>query len=44
MALWDLFEATSFTPVEQQVVYLTANYEHDCHYCMAHSGLAKMID
>jgi len=44
MALWDLFETTSFTPVEQQVVYLTANYEHDCHYCMAaHSGLAKMI-
>lgn len=44
MALWDLFEATSFTPVEQQVVYLTANYEHECHYCMAaHSGLAKMI-
>jgi len=44
MALWDLFEATSFTPLEQQVVYLTANYEHDCHYCMAaHSGLAKMI-
>jgi AhpD family alkylhydroperoxidase len=44
MALWDLFEATSFTPVEQQVIYLTANYEHECHYCMAaHSGLAKMI-
>ncbi len=44
MALWDLFEATSFTTVEQQVVYLTVNYEHDCHYCMAaHSGLAKMI-
>ncbi|MBW4447117.1 MAG: carboxymuconolactone decarboxylase family protein [Spirirestis rafaelensis WJT71-NPBG6] len=44
MALWDLFEATSFSPVEQQVIYLTANYEHECHYCMAaHSGLAKMI-
>jgi AhpD family alkylhydroperoxidase len=44
MALWDLFEATSFTPVEQQVIYLSANYEHECHYCMAaHSGLAKMI-
>jgi AhpD family alkylhydroperoxidase len=44
MALWNLFEATSFTPVEQQVIYLTANYEHECHYCMAaHSGLAKMI-
>lgn len=30
MALWDLFETTSFTPIEQQVIYLTANYEHDC--------------
>lgn len=44
MALWDFFETTSFTPIEQQVVYLTANYEHSCGYCMAaHSGLAKMI-
>ncbi len=44
MALWDLFETTSFTPVEQQVIYLTANYEHECNYCMAaHSGLAKKI-
>lgn len=44
MALWDLFETTSFTPLEQQIIYLTANYEHDCRYCMAaHSGLAKMI-
>jgi alkylhydroperoxidase family enzyme len=44
MALWNLFETTSFTPIEQQVIYLTANYEHDCCYCMAaHSGLAKMI-
>lgn len=44
MALWDLFETTSFTLIEQQVIYLAANYEHDCRYCMAaHSGLAKMI-
>ena len=44
MALWDLFETTSFSPIEQQVIYLTANYEQECHYCMAaHSGLAKMI-
>lgn len=44
MALWDLFKTTSFSPIEQQVIYLTANYEHECHYCMAaHSGLAKMI-
>ena len=44
MALWDLFETTSFTPIEQQVIYLTANYEHECSYCIAaHSGLAKKI-
>lgn len=44
MALWNLFETTNFTPIERQVIYLTANYEHDCHYCMAaHSSLAKMI-
>ncbi|WP_231510399.1 carboxymuconolactone decarboxylase family protein [Fischerella sp. PCC 9605] len=44
MTLWDLFSTTSFSPVEQQVIYLTANYENECDYCMAaHSGLAKMV-
>ena len=44
MALWDLFETSSFTPIEQQIIYLTTNYEHGCSYCIAaHSGLAKMI-
>lgn len=44
MELWDLFKTTSFSPIEQQVVYLAANYENECHYCMAaHSGLAKMV-
>jgi AhpD family alkylhydroperoxidase len=44
MALWDLFTTTSFSPIEQQVIYLTANYENTCHYCMAaHSSLAKII-
>ncbi len=43
MALWDLFETTSFSVIEQQVIYLAINYENACHYCMAaHSGLAKM--
>ncbi|MGV2292242.1 carboxymuconolactone decarboxylase family protein [Trinickia sp. YCB016] len=43
-ALWDLFAKSSLTPHEQQVVYLTSNFENDCHYCMAgHSTLAKMI-
>jgi AhpD family alkylhydroperoxidase len=41
--LWDLFSKTSLTQVEQQIVYLTANYENECHYCMAgHTQLAKM--
>lgn len=44
MALWDLFETTSFTKIEQQIIYLTVNYENSCDYCMAaHSGLAKAI-
>ncbi|OED00902.1 carboxymuconolactone decarboxylase family protein [Rhizobium sp. YK2] len=42
-ALWDLFSKTSLTPHEQQVVYLTSNFENECHYCMAgHTTLAKM--
>ncbi len=44
MALWDLFETTSFTKIEQQIIYLTVNYENSCDYCMAaHSGLAKAM-
>ena len=44
MALWDLFETTSFTKIERQIIYLTVNYENSCDYCMAaHSGLAKII-
>lgn len=44
MTLWELFTTTSFTSIEQQVIYLTANYENKCHYCMAaHTGLAKMV-
>ncbi len=42
--LWDLFSKSSLTAHEQQVVYLTSNFENNCHYCMAgHSTLAKMI-
>jgi AhpD family alkylhydroperoxidase len=42
-ALWDLFSKTSLTLHEQQVVYLTSNFENECHYCMAgHTALAKM--
>ena len=42
--LWDLFSKSTLTPHEQQVVYLTSNFENECHYCMAgHSTLAKML-
>ncbi len=42
-ALWAIFEKTSFTPAERQVVYLSANFENECRYCMAgHSVLGKM--
>lgn len=36
-----LFEHnTSFTPLEQQVVFMTANFENACHYCIpGHSFL-----
>jgi AhpD family alkylhydroperoxidase len=41
--LWDLFSKTTLTPHEQQIVYLTSNFENECHYCMAgHTALAKM--
>ncbi|GLS18245.1 hypothetical protein GCM10007874_12610 [Labrys miyagiensis] len=34
---------TSLTPLEQQVVMMTANFENRCHYCTAgHSMLMKM--
>ncbi|MEM6625714.1 MAG: carboxymuconolactone decarboxylase family protein [Pseudomonadota bacterium] len=37
-----LFEKTSLTPVERNIVWLEANYQNNCHYCVpAHTGLAK---
>ncbi|OXC74587.1 carboxymuconolactone decarboxylase family protein [Caballeronia sordidicola] len=43
-ALWALFSKSTLKPHEQQVVYLTSNFENDCDYCMAgHTTLAKMI-
>ena len=43
-ALWDLFYTTTLTPIERQVVYLTANFENECNYCVPwHSLLAKQI-
>lgn len=42
-ALGDLFEATSFSPTERQIVLLTVSYENGCEYCVAaHSVIAGM--
>lgn len=33
---------TSLTPVEQQVVFMTANFENNCHYCVpGHTWMMK---
>jgi alkylhydroperoxidase family enzyme len=44
-AAWENFsKQSSFSPIEQQVVLITVNYEHNCTYCMAgHSTLAQMV-
>ena len=31
---WDLFDTTTLSEIERQVVYLTANFENDCAYCV----------
>lgn len=34
---------TTLTPLEQQVVFMTANVENDCHYCVpGHTAMMKM--
>ncbi|HBK92133.1 MAG TPA: carboxymuconolactone decarboxylase [Parvularcula sp.] len=38
-----IFEESSFTPAERQVVLLTTSFENGCSYCMAaHSAVAGM--
>ena len=33
---------TSLTPLEQRVVFMTANFENNCHYCVpGHTGMMK---
>ena len=40
--LHTLFEQTSLSATERNVVWLTINVEHRCHYCVpAHSWIAK---
>ena len=39
--MWDLFETTTLSPIERQVVYMTANFENECTYCVPwHTMLA----
>ncbi len=41
--LHGLFQRTSLSKVEQNVVWLTINVEHECHYCVpAHTAIAHM--
>ena len=44
-ALWDLFDETSLSPAERQVVYLAANFENNCGYCVPwHTLLARKAE
>lgn len=41
-SLWSLFDETSLSPVERQVVYQAVNYENGCEYCVPwHSFLSE---
>ncbi|MEO0718107.1 MAG: carboxymuconolactone decarboxylase family protein [Pseudomonadota bacterium] len=40
---WAMFDETSFTPAERQVVYQVANVENGCSYCRPwHAFLSKL--
>lgn len=40
--MWDAYETTTLSPIERQVVFMTANYENECNYCIPwHTVLAK---
>ncbi len=40
--MWDSYEDVSLTPVERQIVFMTANFENECNYCIPwHSMLAE---
>lgn len=39
----DLFDATSLSSIEKNIVWLTVSYNNSCHYCMAiHTMVGKM--
>ncbi len=40
--MWDSYETTTLTPIERQVVFMTANFENECNYCIPwHTMLAE---
>ena len=42
---WGEFQSSSFNAIEQQVIYLTVNFENNCEYCVPwHSKLAEMAN
>lgn len=43
ITLSGIFDETSFSPTERQIILLSASYENGCTYCMAaHSAMASM--
>ncbi|MDX1711274.1 MAG: carboxymuconolactone decarboxylase family protein [Rhodovibrionaceae bacterium] len=45
MTLSGIFDKTSFTPAERQLILLTVSYENECHFCVAaHTGGAKRAE
>lgn len=41
-ALGAIFDKSSLTPTERQIVLITASFENECTYCVAaHTGIAK---
>ncbi|WP_225225665.1 carboxymuconolactone decarboxylase family protein [Komarekiella delphini-convector] len=41
--LWELFDTTSLSPIERQVVYQTANFQNQCEYCIPwHTKLSQL--
>ncbi|HEY7886003.1 MAG TPA: carboxymuconolactone decarboxylase family protein [Cellvibrionaceae bacterium] len=41
--LWELFDQTSLSAIERQIVYQTANVENECNYCVPwHTKLSQL--
>ena len=45
VTLWELFDETSLSSIERQVVYQTANFANNCTYCVPwHTWLSELAD